>query len=76
MTSILRERLESATDEDDTLADKIVDMLIRLALDREALGDRQAIKDIFDRVDGKVSDKLEVTETRKEYDVTNTPDDL
>lgn len=55
LTSRLREALEAELPNGKQRADALINELILLALGR-GTGDRQAIKDIFDRVDGKVPD--------------------
>ncbi len=70
-TALLREVLEEF-DGDKAKVRKMVDTLVKLAID----GDRQAIKDIIERVDGKIADRLEVTEVPKGYDVGNSPEAL
>lgn len=58
----LREGLESVGKDGKTRAQAIAEKLLDMCDE----GDRQAIKDVFDRIDGKVPDKL-VTE---QIDVT------
>lgn len=56
LTARLRVAIEKPEPGDERpVADRLVAKLITLALE----GDRQAIKDVFERVDGKVPDKLE-----------------
>lgn len=61
LASYLREGLESLTKDGKTRAQVISEKLLELCED----GDRQAIKDVFDRIEGKVPDKLQVEEAPK-----------
>jgi hypothetical protein len=56
--SFLREAMAEEGADGKTVGRMLVDRLIAIALE----GDRQAIKDIFDRVEGKVPDKVEINE--------------
>lgn len=72
LTALLREAVDREDGAGRTVGDVLIDVLIGIA----RAGDRQAIKDVFERVDGKLTDKLEIDDKRKEYDVTTSPDDL
>ncbi len=65
-----------ADDPGRTTADTIVERLLKIATMGDDNVARQAIKDVIEQVDGKVPDRIEVTEVPKGYDVSNSPEDL
>ena len=72
LTARLRKALRRKAANGKVVADALIAVLLRSGLE----GDLRAIRDIFERVDGTVLDRVEVTEVRKEYDVIADPDRL
>lgn len=71
LTALLREAMEQP-DGETTVAQELVNMAIREA----KAGNFQFFKEVLDRVDGKVIDKVEIDDARKAYDVGNSPEIL
>jgi hypothetical protein len=72
ITARIRAQCARDTDDGRTIAERIADRFVAEALK----GKFPFAREVMERNDGKVTQRVQVEEVRKAYDVENSPDDL